>query len=40
MLGQVVFGAEEGLSDFEAQGVFPHIVRLWRQVSFGGIEKG
>ncbi|EEA24244.1 hypothetical protein TMatcc_007319 [Talaromyces marneffei ATCC 18224] len=40
MLGQVVFGAEEGLSDFEAQGVFPHIVRLRRQVSFWGDREG
>lgn len=37
MLGdQVIFGADEDLHNFEAQGVFPHIIRLQRQVSFFG----
>jgi serine/threonine protein kinase len=40
MLGQVIFGADEDLRNFEAQGVFPHIVRLQRQVSFFGHREG
>lgn len=40
MLGQVIFGAVEDLRHFEAQGVFPHIIRLQRQVSFFGDREG
>lgn len=36
MLGKVIFSADEDLRSFEAQGVFPHIIRLQRQVSFFG----
>ncbi|KAM5502996.1 hypothetical protein McanMca71_004263 [Microsporum canis] len=40
MLGQVIFGADEDLYKHEAQGAFPHIIRLQRQVSFFGDRNG
>ncbi|KAK2873708.1 hypothetical protein FQN49_002147 [Arthroderma sp. PD_2] len=40
MLGKVIFGADEDLTKHEAQGAFPHIIRLQRQVSYFGDRDG
>ncbi|OAG38212.1 hypothetical protein AYO21_07545 [Fonsecaea monophora] len=40
MLGRVVFGSDEDFRKFEALGVFPHVIRLQRQVSYFGTREG
>lgn len=40
MLGKVIFGADEDLRKHEAQGAFPYVIRLQRQVSYFGDRKG
>ncbi|EFR05123.1 serine/threonine protein kinase [Nannizzia gypsea CBS 118893] len=40
MLRKVIFGADEDLRKHEAQGAFPYVIRLQRQVSYFGDRKG
>lgn len=40
LLERVIFGPDEDLKKHQAQGVFPTIIRLQRQVSYFGDEEG
>lgn len=40
MLGNFIFGRDEDMRLHESRGIFPHVVRLQRQVSYFGDKAG
>lgn len=40
MLGRVIFGPDDDFQKHQAQGVFPALIRLQRQVSYFGDREG
>jgi serine/threonine protein kinase len=40
MLGRVIFGPDDDFQKHQAQGIFPALIRLQRQVSYFGDQEG